>query len=175
MDIKFMLPSIVNEKDAKEYIDEFKEYKSAINGTGGLDGCEYDLWLKKVTKSHLGEVSRKDRVPASTYFVFNESNKIIGMVNIRHCLNDYLITSGSGHIGYSVRPTERRKGYATQILAKALQFLKNDYGVSEALVGCYKENIGSKRTILKNGGKLHKEILEDDGRITLAYKITINE
>lgn len=173
--LRFELPSNERKQDALEYIDEFVRNKSAINGTGGLDINDYDNWVKKTISSHEGNETRPKRVPASTYFVVNEENRIVGMVNIRQKLNDYLITSGSGHIGYSVRPSERRNGYATWILGEALQILKNDFNVSEALVGCYEDNIGSKRTIEKNGGVLDRKIPEENGKITLAYTIMLTE
>lgn len=173
MKLSFELPSLERKKEAIEYIEEFHLHNSAINGTGGLDVLDYDNWLKKVLNSHKGKEERNDRVPASTYFVIDEIGKLVGMVNIRHRLNEYLISSGSGHIGYSVRPSRRRLGYATIILQKALQILRNDFYVKEALVGCYKDNIGSKKTIENNDGVLDREIVEDDGRITLAYKIRL--
>lgn len=169
--IKLELPSIDRKKEAIKYIQEFHTYNSAINGTGGLDISNYEAWLDKVLLSHQGIVMRKDRVPASTYFAI-VNDQIVGMVNIRHALNDYLITSGSGHIGFSVRPTERRKGYATMILKNALNILKNDYQISQVLVGCYETNTGSQKTILNCGGNL-KERINEEGKITLAYNINL--
>ena len=169
--IRFELPTLKRKEEAIQYINEFHAYHSAINGTGGLDINDYESWLEKVNLSHLGTASSKDRVPASTYFAVVD-DKVVGMVNIRHKLNDYLVTSGSGHIGYSVRPTERRKGYATEILRKALEILKTNYGVQRALVGCYEDNIGSKKTIINCGGYL-KERINEDEKITLAYYIDL--
>ncbi|MBW5448089.1 GNAT family N-acetyltransferase [Cohnella sp. CFH 77786] len=74
---------------------------------------------------------------------------------MRHRLNEKLLEIG-GHIGYGIRPSERRKGYATEILKQALSKAK-DLGISEALVTCDKENIGSAKTIIKNGGLLGSE------------------
>lgn len=170
--MQFEIPSINRKNEAIEYIQEFYAYDSAINGTGGLDINDYEAWLDKVLDSHRGIVKRSDRVPATTYFAIVE-DKIVGMVNIRHELNAYLISSGSGHIGYSVRPTERRKGYATKILKHALSFLKKEYNINQALVGCYEVNTGSKKTILNCGGKL-KERINEDGKVTLAYTIDLH-
>jgi len=61
-----------------------------------------------------------------------------------------------GHIGYGVRPSERQKGYATKMLEYALKECKK-LGMNKVILGCYKENIGSAKTILKNGGKLIRE------------------
>ena len=69
----------------------------------------YDGWLKKLENDLDYNNIKPDRVPANTYFAIREKdNKIIGMINIRHKLNDYLLERG-GHIGYGVRPTERKK------------------------------------------------------------------
>ena len=173
MRLRFELPSKIRQSDAIDYIDEFVKHKSTINGTGGLNVNNYDNWLHRVLHSHQGIEERKDRVPASTYFVIDENNTLVGMVNVRHYLNEYLYTSGSGHVGYSVRPTERRKGYATRILKESLSLLKMNFNVKEALVGCYKDNIGSRKTIENNGGILLREIKEENNKITLAFSIKL--
>lgn len=173
MMLTFEFPTKNRKNDAIEYINEFIQHNSTINGTGGLDINNYDAWLKKTIDAHNGINIRKDRVPSSTYYVFNEDDVLVGMCNIRHMLSEYLITSGSGHIGYSVRPLERRKGYATSILQESLNILQNDFSVTEALVGCFKDNIGSKKTIISNGGILQRKIFVENGKTTLAYTIQL--
>jgi len=96
------------------------------------------------------KITNSDRVPHTTYWLRNEDNLIVGAVNIRHRLNQKLLNQG-GHIGYGVRPSERRKGYATKILSAALELTK-DLGLQRVLVVCDKENIGSEKTIVKNSG-----------------------
>lgn len=92
------------------------------------------------------------------------------MINIRHRLNEYLLQFG-GNIGYSVRPSQRRKSYATEMLALALEECRK-LGLNRALVTCDKTNIGSAKTIQKNGGVLENEVLEGD-RITQRYWIAL--
>ena len=92
------------------------------------------------------------------------------MIDIRHRLNEYLLQFG-GNIGYSVRPSQRRKGYATEMLALALEECRK-LGIDRALVTCDKTNIGSAKTIQKNGGVLENEVLEGD-RITQRYWIAL--
>lgn len=79
-------------------------------------------------------------------------NKMIGCMQVHHVLNEQM-RNVTGHVGYSVRPSERRKGYATRMLAKAKDYLSS-FGFSEVYVSCLPENEASRRTILANGGKL---------------------
>ena len=92
------------------------------------------------------------------------------MIDIRHRLNDYLLNFG-GHIGYSVRKSERQKGYATEMLNLALKECVN-LGIKKVLITCDKNNVASAKTIINNGGKLENEIAKED-RITQRYYITL--
>ncbi len=158
----FEVPSLERKEDALDYINEFKKYNSEIHGVGGLDKKidNYEQWLIDVENFKTIEPSEK-LVPAETYFLVRESdNRIIGMSNIRLCLNKSLAKSG-GHIGYSIRPTERRKGYNKINLYLALQVCK-EHNIKEALLTCDKDNLGSARTMQALDGKLIKEFIEDN-------------
>lgn len=110
-------------------------------------------------------------VPDSTFFCLDEERDIVvGAVNIRHYLNESLLLNG-GHIGNGVRPSERRKGIATKMIALALEECKK-LGIERVLMVCDKENIGSAKSILKNGGILENEI-EVDGVIEQRYWIEL--
>ncbi|MEF3305455.1 GNAT family N-acetyltransferase [Paenibacillus sp. GYB003] len=100
-------------------------------------------------------------VPHSTYWLIDGRNEVAGVTNIRHRLNRKLLNSG-GHIGYGIRPSARRKGYATALLALALQKAR-ELGISDVLVCCDRNNVGSEKTILKNGGVFESEYTEEDG------------
>ena len=171
MDVFLELPTMKRKEEALKFIDEFIIHESKINGTGGLDSSEtYEIWLENTLYSHNGG-QRPNRVSASTYFLIDkDTDEILGMINIRHKLNDYLITNGYGHIGYSIRPSKRRKGYATKLLELGLDVCK-ERNISEVMIGCYKDNIGSKKTIENNGGKLIKEFRDSDGLDNLVYMI----
>ena len=107
----FEIPGISRKEDAIDYIREFLEYGSEINGAGGLHRFldDYEGWLKKLDLDYI-QVPNEERVPARTYFLVRESDsRIVGMINIRLALNERLSHYG-GHIGYSIRPTERGKG-----------------------------------------------------------------
>ena len=110
-------------------------------------------------------------VPDSTFFCLDEDrNIIVGAVNIRHYLNDALLLNG-GHIGDGVRPSERRKGYATRMIRLALDECRK-LGIQKVLMVCDKENIASAKTIIKNGGVLENEI-DVDGVIEQRYWIEL--
>lgn len=158
--MKLVFPTLEYKEKATEYIREFYEYNSEINGSGGLDRflreSTYEEWLAKIRKDIDIANVEKPRVPALTYFyVREEDDRIVGMINIRLALSDFLREEG-GHIGYSVRPTERRKHYATDMLKAGVEVL-NTIGINEVLVSCDKENLASSGTILNNGGRLIKE------------------
>jgi len=97
-------------------------------------------------------------VPASTFWLV-DNNKFIGHVNIRHKLNEKLSKVG-GHIGYAIRPSERRKGYGSQILALVLSKV-SELGIKHALVTCDNDNLASAKIIEKNGGVFQDKELVD--------------
>lgn len=171
--IELEFPTTKREKDAFEFIEEFKTFNSVINGTGGLDKVDdYKMWINKTVSNKDGIDLEEDRVPASTFFAVDKTSKVIGMVNIRHELNDYIIERGIGHIGYSVRPTERKKGYATEILRQALEYCMI-LGIYDVYIGCFKDNIGSIKTIENNGGALVREFVTEDENVNLEYIIKL--
>jgi predicted acetyltransferase len=175
-DVELVEPTKEYEAQSFEYIEEFRSNNSNINGSGGLDRYNnYDEWLKKLESDLDFDNIKPERVPANTYFLLRHAdNKIIGMINIRHRLNDYLLKKG-GHVGYGIRPTERQKGYATKLLHLGL--LKcMDLGIEKVLVTCDKANIGSAKTIQNNGGILENEILDSElGEIVQRYWINVKD
>ena len=111
------------------------------------------------------------KVPDSTFFALDEErNILLGAVNIRHYLNEALLLNG-GHIGDGIRPSERLKGYATQMIGLALEECRK-LGLDKILMVCDKENIGSAKSIMKNGGVLENEIVVD-GVTEQRYWITL--
>lgn len=108
-------------------------------------------------------------VPSTTFFCLDtEKDAFVGAVNIRHRLNEQLLLNG-GHIGDGVRPSERQKGYATKMIALALEECRK-LNLDRVLMVCDKQNIGSAKSILKNGGILESEIVVD-GNIEQRYWI----
>ena len=136
-----------------------------------IDSSDFKKYIKQLKGFSKGIDVPSTFVNHSTYWLVNEEKRILGVSNIRHKLNDRLLEEG-GHIGFGIRPSERKKGYATLILELSLEKAKA-LGIKKALVTCAKNNTGSYRTIEKNGGKLWKEGLFEK-RITKYYWITIN-
>lgn len=111
-------------------------------------------------------------VPDSTFFCLDEERDImVGAVNIRHYLNEAQLLNG-GHIGDGVRPSERRKGIATKMIALALEECKK-LGINRVLMVCDKDNVGSAKSIINNGGVLENEVIVD-GDIEQRYWIELN-
>ena len=117
--------------------------------------------------------STEEIVPDSVFFLLDvERNILLGAVNIRHYLNDYLLQFG-GHIGDGIRPSERRKGYATVMIRLSLIECKK-LGIHKVLMVCNKSNIGSAKSIIKNGGILENEFTDEDGEINQRYWIDLD-
>lgn len=175
--LKLIRPSKEYEEYAIEYINEFKEYNSQIHGVGGLDEYmdDYDGWLEKLEKyRNMKPGSIEGRVPSETFMLIRESdNKLLGIIDIRLMLNDYLLNYG-GHIGYGIRPTERRKGYNSYQLYLALKFCL-EKGLDKVLITCDKNNIASAKTIINSGGILENEVLEENGGICQRYWISVDD
>lgn len=176
---KFYLeePCIKRKKEAIDFINEFYKYKSPINGTGGLQRFldNYEGWLEKLEEDYK-RIPNEEKVPARTYFlVRKEDNKIVGMINIRLALNERLKKYG-GNIGYSIRPTERGKGYNKINLYLGLKICQK-YGIKEVLMDADKDNPASWKTMEALGGQMIKEYFDDEysNCIVKVYKINVNE
>ena len=173
---KFYLekPSIARKDDAIEYINENYKYKSDINGSGGLDRFldNYEGWLEKLEKDYT-MIPSEERVPARTYFLVRESdNRIVGMINIRTALNQKLSKFG-GHIGYGVRPTERRKGYNKINLYLGLKVC-DEYGIKKVFMDADLDNPASWKTMEALGGiRVRKYYNEDEKCDVLDYNIDV--
>lgn len=111
---------------------------------------------------------------ATQFLAVRESDgRLMGMIQVRHYFNEYLEKFG-GHIGYSVRPSERRKGYGREQLRLALLFCKETLGLDRALITCKTGNEGSRRTILSAGGVYENTVHEPGQNVDLErYWITL--
>lgn len=173
-ELKLIIPSKEYEEQAKEYIQEFIDYNSKIHGVSSLNKYldNYDEWLTKLEKDrHIK--SSEERVPSETFMLIRESdNKLLGIINIRLDLNSTLLQHG-GHIGYGIRPTERKKGYNSYQLFQALVFC-NKKNIKKVLITCDKNNIASAKSIQKFDGILENEIIDPtDGELIQRYWIDV--
>ncbi|HHV32466.1 MAG: GNAT family N-acetyltransferase [Ruminococcaceae bacterium] len=159
------------EREYQDYIEEWRHSgEMIVPMSSDHQELTYTQYLNSLRAFEHEETCPKNFVPGTTWFYVNDAGRILGAVNLRHRLNESLLNFG-GHIGYGVRPSERRKGYACAMLALALEESKK-LGLTRVLVTCDKKNIASARTIQKNGGVLENEVLED-GRITQRYWIAL--
>lgn len=162
-------------RPGEEYLDqvwdfrrEFLEAGSSTDGCGPLRGCETAReWLERVTALSSPETLPQGRVLSTQFLTVREGdNKLVGMIQVRHYFNDYLEKFG-GHIGYSVRPSERRKGYAAGQLRQTLAWCKEELGLERVLITCLVGNEGSRRTILSAGGVYDGTVHEPNEDIDL--------
>lgn len=170
--IKLILPNLNLKNEIEEYKNEFILNGDSMDGCAGLGNIEsFKEWIQILKDNSNISTVREGFVPSSTYMAIRESdNRIVGMIDIRHFLNDYLEKFG-GHIGYSVRKSERQKGYAKKMLELALEKCK-ELNINRVLLTCSKDNIPSMKTILSQGGVLENEVLEGK-RITCRYWIDL--
>ena len=158
--------------ELKDMIDEWK-LDQEVNKTNHSpwaifknDYQDFDYYLDNLEIKEPVE----GKVPDSVFFLLDEErNILLGAVNIRHYLNDFLLQYG-GHIGDGIRPSERRKGYATEMIRLALLECKK-LGINRVLMVCDKDNIGSAKSIINNGGVLENEFVDEKGNTNQRYWI----
>ena len=160
-------------KPSNEHFNQLKELKtdfinnneSRIQGSGSIDKYD-DLneWLKSINEIEKG---KNEKLVPSTYYLILSDEEVVGTISMRHYLTKDLEEFG-GHIGYSIKPSARRKGYATEALRLILELYKDRY--DEILIMCEDDNIASNKTILANGGILINQI-EKFGLKINRYKI----
>lgn len=131
----------------------------------------FEKFLIEAYKNSKGIDLPDGIVPSEIYFLVDDNSKyLIGAIDIRHYLNEYLLKYG-GNIGYGIRPSERKKGYATEMLYLALEECKTK-GLSKVLITCFKSSVASANTIIKNSGILENEIAES-GNVKQRYWIQL--
>ncbi len=129
-------------------------------------------WLDMLTQFQREETCPDGFVTSNVYLAVRCSDsKIVGMIDLRHHINHPILGLWGGHIGYSVRPSERRKGYAKEMLRQLLQICAAR-NMDRVMITCHPENTASEKTILANGGVFEKQI-NVEGKAVKRYWITL--
>lgn len=156
------------------YKNEFIYNNESMDGTGFLRNTNSPQeYIEKSLLNETEEVGGRKVTSTQLLAIRKSDNRIVGMIQIRHFLNDYLLQYG-GHIGYSVRKSERNKGYAKEELRQALIYCKAILHISRVLLTCDNDNFASQKTILSQGGKKENEVLnKEDNCVVERYWIDL--
>lgn len=146
---------------------EFLAADSSMDGCGGLRHFDDALSYVQTCEKYADPATvPPGRVPDTQLMLVRaEDRRLLGMIQIRDTLNDYLRSYG-GHIGYSIRPTERRKGYAKEMLRLALIYCR-EIGLTRVMITCEEGNIASEKTILAGGGVYESTVYEPKEKLKL--------
>ena len=155
--IKLLKPSIEYADEIMGFRQELLDAGSEFAGCGSLFKCaSAEEWIEIVERNE--KTCQEGSVTSNSYIAVRLcDSKVVGIIDLRHSIHHPILSVWGGHIGYTVRPSERRKGYATEMLRQNLQNCRNR-GLKRILVVCKSDNIGSRKAIVANGGVFEKEI-----------------
>ncbi|MBR4067285.1 MAG: GNAT family N-acetyltransferase [Clostridia bacterium] len=162
-EIRLVTPDESYREQIWEYRARFMETREDSGGCGSLLDCDtFEEWLSQTLAMSDPATCPEGYVPADCYLaVRNADNRLVGMIDMRHHIDHPVLGTWGGHIGYSVHPDHRRKGYATRMLQLDLENARN-LGISRVLVTCSEGNTASEKTILKNGGVYENSVPVED-------------
>ena len=149
--MKLRRPTLEDKDAILEMIAEFEQVQSPHDGGfWDTENFVYEEWLEINMQKEMGINLPENRVPSIQFVSFDDVGRALGFLNLRLKLNEGLLNF-AGHIGYSIRPSERGKGYAKEALRQGLQVAK-EKNIKKALVTCSTKNPASRAVILANGG-----------------------
>lgn len=165
-ELELQLPTLQYKKAAEEFKSEFLEMQEpVIHGSALFDQMEYEQWLAHNTNNRQKNTVNIAWVTATTFFAVRKRDlKIVGIIDIRHNLENEFLAQYGGHIGFSVRPGERKKGYATEILKMGIEYAKS-LNIEKLMIACFSDNIPSIKTIIKCGGVLSETKIYTGGQL----------
>lgn len=163
-----------NEITAAAYSDYMLEWeKSGERIVPWVTSRTYEEFFRMMhywEEQDSDQIRKRGLVPATLYFLTEDSGRIIGAIHFRHELNDELRMDG-GHIGYGIRPSEREKGHGRRMLGMMIQeLMKGD--LREVMLSCDDSNHGSVKVIEANGGFLENLVMCHD-RLVRRYWIPL--
>jgi predicted acetyltransferase len=168
--LSLVKPTVDLKEEYLSFYEEWLESKEdMVPWVIKKDPSNFEEMVQFLNDNEQGRNLPEGWVPDSTFWLINEDKRILGVVNIRHHLTETLLNIG-GHIGYGIRPSDRRKGFATKLLSLALE-KTNELGIRKALVLCNEDNTGSFKTIINNGGIPDSDFIEEDGNIIKRFWI----
>lgn len=166
--LKLVKPQPEHEAMVRAYRQAFLDAGEVCNGSSGLETMEdYETWR---TVNAVG--ANPGWVKGDTFLALDARGEMAGIINIRHSLNEALTHIG-GHIGYSVRPELRRRGYATEMLGLALAYCRDTLGLEQVLLHCYDDNAASVRTILHYKATLEDKVTDEEGHLIRRYRVEL--
>ena len=173
MQSRLIEPTVELEASHETFVNEFRScgepFVPWIVGKTYVTFIDYIVMLQRARK---GVGIPQGFVAHSTYWLIDDAREIVAVSNLRHELSDRLLKHG-GHIGYGVRPSARRRGYATEVLKQTLIEARR-IGIRKARLTCDKGNSASAKTILRNGGELdEEEFMPEHGHVVSRYWITL--
>jgi len=172
-ELKLIAPTAALEESYRSYVAEARAVDDPlVPWVLGFDADDFPAMLARLSDAADGEGLCENLVPHTTYWTVDAAGEIVGVVNLRHRLNDFLLREG-GHIGYSIRPSLRGRGLGGRQLALALE-AAGRRGLAKVLVICQADNAASSRVIEKNGGRLENEVIgEETGKLMRRYWIEV--
>lgn len=162
-ELELVLPTVEYKEQIEKYKQDMLDAGSSMDGCGTLRNDDFYVWLQKCNDWKDGKNLPEGFVASTQYICIRKTdNKVVGMLQIRHELSDFLLNYG-GHVGDSVAVDERNKGYGKKLLALGLKKCK-ELGIDKVLVTCKDTNIASRKCILANGGQYEDaRRIEDQG------------
>lgn len=167
---------------SSDYVRDLARFRREVAEAGDTDsfaGCSrlehysrVEDWIQYVYLNQFPENVSQGGVPSNVYLALRETDqKIVGIIDLRHHIDHPVLGVWGGHMGYTVRPCERGKGYASEMLRLNLENCRKR-GLKKVMITCSPDNIASEKTILANGG-IYEKTVEVDGSPVKRYWITL--
>ena len=166
--MQLQVPSDQFQESYKQYIKELgseERYPFPLD----FDYSDFDAYLSKVEDFEIGRNLPRAYVQSTTRWLILD-DEIVGVTNMRHHLNESILRCG-GHIGLSIRPSQRGNNLGTRLMAMSINYLRDQLSVGDIHIHCHKSNVASSKAIIACGGVLDSDI-DDNGHIVERYIVS---